>query len=156
MLLRSLVIAVALGFAMFAAMAVESRFTAEPTSHAIFWFANGLPLAVLLRTKTQVWPLAILSAVLGDLSARHWIAGMPLDWAVFQSVTSTLQYGGSAFVLRRFCREFDLLNISHLTAFAAMACLTGLAKIAVVGSGIITLGRPQALIATGGSFPPSL
>lgn len=153
MLLRSLVVAVALGFAMFAAMAVESRFTAVPTSHAIFWFANGVPLAVLLRTRAQAWPLAILCTVLGDLSARRWIAGMPLDWAAFQSVTSTLQYAGSAFVLRRFCgRDFDLLNISHLTAFAAMACLTGLAKIAVVESGITALGRPQALIATGREF----
>jgi PAS domain S-box-containing protein len=136
-------LAMALGVAMFGAVALCLGMILGGDGAAIFWFANGLPLAVLLRTRVRHWSLFVIVAMAGDVAAQLWVLEVPIAWAIFVSSTNALQYGGIALVLqRRFGAGFDLLDVRQLVWLGLLAAATTLIKVALIATPHLIAGYP--------------
>ncbi|RYD86274.1 MAG: hypothetical protein EOP61_37945, partial [Sphingomonadales bacterium] len=109
---RLIVMPLALGVAMYVTARYSMSYI-QPV--AGFWLANGLALAVLLRTPQRSWPLLVLGALAGTTAAGIAIEADPLPTIIGRSLIGAAQYGLCAWLLRRqFGDYFDLLVPRHL------------------------------------------
>ncbi|MCW1428462.1 ATP-binding protein [Novosphingobium sp. JCM 18896] len=108
---RQIAAALLLGLATFAAVTATIANIGPHSFPVGFWVANGIPLAVLLRTSRKRWPLLIAGAVVGDFVAGLLFRqpGFVLNMAA--CISNVAQYGFIALVLRaRFGAYFNLLH----------------------------------------------
>jgi len=111
-----------------------------------FWLANGIVLAVLLRTPRNHWPLLIFCAFLGNLAATMVFRPGHLVVNVIFSVSNVAQYLFLAGVLRaRFGPYFDLLQGRQLGWLCALSLPATALKCMVLWLGSILGAGPDLL-----------
>lgn len=107
------------------------QFPESTQDFSIFWFANGLPLAALLRTPMRRWPILLAAAFIGNVAARTTYGQSDIVIASARSFSDILQYAPCAFILRRrFGDYFDIAETKHLIWLFGTAALTTCLKIA--------------------------
>jgi len=136
-------LAVLLGLATF--LAVSACLAYLPNDRSIgFWLANGVALAVLVRTPQSRWPLLILCAYLGNFAAEMTFRGSrPLIDAIY-CLSNVAQYVSVAYVLRRrFGAYFDLLQARQVGWLCALSVPATVFKGVIQWLGAAIAGGPN-------------
>jgi PAS domain S-box-containing protein len=115
-------LALLLGFATFV-VATACLANLTESRHVVgFWVANGIPLAVLLRTAKTRWPLLIASAFLGNFAASTVFRPDDLLFNAIACIGNVLQFTFVAAVLRaRFGTYFNLLRMRQVLWFCGLS-----------------------------------
>jgi diguanylate cyclase (GGDEF)-like protein/PAS domain S-box-containing protein len=112
--------AVTVGFGL---LCVASRLLAQNDQHtSIFWAANGVLTAFLLRRSPKRWPVLLVAACLGDIAASSWL-GIPPLIAIGIALCNVFEALVAASLMRRVVRrEPDLAAPGTMVRFVLFAC----------------------------------
>ncbi len=138
-------LALLLGLATFLAVSVCLAYL--PNDRSIgFWLANGVALAVLVRTPQRRWPFLILCACLGNFAAGMMFRSSgPLIDAIY-CLSNVAQYVAVAYVLRlRFGAYFDLLQARQVGWLCALSVPATVFKGLIEWLGAAIVGGPDLL-----------
>ncbi|MEJ5975965.1 ATP-binding protein [Novosphingobium sp. PS1R-30] len=139
--------ALLLGLATFAAVTASIANIGSHSFPVGFWVANGIPLAVLLRTARARWPLLIAAAVAGDFLAGLLFRPHGLGLNLFSCISNVGQYLLIAAVLRaRFGSYFDLLHARQVRWLLILSIPATVVKGAIQVLGGVLIARPSAVL----------
>ncbi|MBW8755366.1 MAG: PAS domain S-box protein [Sphingomonadales bacterium] len=139
--------AVLLGLAMFVAVSVCLAYLGTSDRAVGFWLANGIALAVLLRTPRHRWPLLIVFAFLGNLAAALLLRRSGLLYDAISCASNVVQFALIAYVLRaRFGAYFDLLQAREVGWLCALSVPATALKGLVQWFGAAVTGGPGVVV----------
>ncbi len=127
---RQAAFALALGLAVFLAASVCESLPRGASGELSFWFTNGIPLAVLLRTPERRWPALVTSALVGGIAAAYFHDGLNA-WSVAKPLSAVVQTIPCVMIFRkRFGPNFEMVRIDQLAWLAGLSLATTTLRVA--------------------------
>lgn len=128
-----ILVATALGLAVFAVACGCVAFPVSAQGISSFWLANGIPLAALIRTPVRRWPLLIAAGFCGILAALMYAEHVGITVGIIRALGHTGQYSICATLIRgRFGSYFDIKSLPQLCYLIFADIFTVIGKVCFV------------------------